>query len=159
MGADSKIEWTDHTFNPWWGCTKVSPGCDHCYAEALAKRYGHNVWGAGNQRRVMSQKHWQEPFKWNERARKAGRVDRVFCASMADVFDNEAPEQWRMALWQVIRGTPGGSVLDPFCGSASTAVAAREAGCSFVGVEINPEYVSAARERLRTDAPLLALSR
>ncbi len=51
MGVDSKIEWTDHTFNPWWGCTKVSPGCDHCYAEALAKRYGHDVWGPGAARR------------------------------------------------------------------------------------------------------------
>lgn len=106
MGADSKIEWTDHTFNPWWGCTKVSPGCDNCYAEALAHRYKHDVWGFGKPRRAMSQAHWRTPFEWNERARKAGRIDKVFCASMADVFDNEAPEHFRDALWHVIRGTP-----------------------------------------------------
>ena len=46
MGVETKIEWCDHTFNPWIGCAKVSPGCAHCYAEAMAKRTGiHGTWG------------------------------------------------------------------------------------------------------------------
>lgn len=91
MGADSKIQWTDHTFNPWWGCTKVSPGCDHCYAETFDKRIGGAHWGKGAPRREFGQKHWNEPLKWNAEAEKQGRRFRVFCASMADWTDAEAP--------------------------------------------------------------------
>ena len=47
MAENTKIEWADHTFNPWTGCTKVSPACDHCYAEGWAKRSGHVKWGSG----------------------------------------------------------------------------------------------------------------
>ena len=106
MGADSKIEWTDHTFNPWIGCTKVSPGCDHCYAETLAKRTGHDVWGPGKPRRYFGEKHWAEPFKWDAAAAKAGVRRRVFCASMADVFDNEIPHEERGGLFDTIEATP-----------------------------------------------------
>jgi protein gp37 len=106
MGFNSKIEWTTHTFNPWWGCTKVSDGCKHCYAELLSNRYGHDVWGAGKQRRLLSDKHWQEPLKWNVRAQAEGTRYRVFCASMADVFDEGAPESEVSRLWQIIRQTP-----------------------------------------------------
>lgn len=63
MGANSKIEWTTHTFNPWWGCTKVSEACKHCYAEAWAKRLGQKVWGPKPQRRTMSDGHWKQPLK------------------------------------------------------------------------------------------------
>lgn len=49
MGSHSKIEWTDYTFNPWWGCRKVSPGCDFCYAETIAKRAGFQVWDRGGE--------------------------------------------------------------------------------------------------------------
>ena len=70
---NSKIEWTDHTFNCWWGCVKVSAGCTHCYAETFAKRTGHNIWGANTDRRFFGDKHWAEPRKWNEAAMKEGR--------------------------------------------------------------------------------------
>lgn len=106
MGFDSSIEWTTHTFNPWWGCTAVSAGCKFCYAETLSNRYGHDVWGVGKARRLMSDAYWKQPAKWNEVARKAGVRARVFCASMADVFEEQAPEGQREKLWQVIRETP-----------------------------------------------------
>lgn len=74
MTANSKIEWTDHTFNPWIGCTKVSPGCDHCYAESYAKRYGKVVWGPGQARQLTSDANWNQPLKWNKAAETAGAV-------------------------------------------------------------------------------------
>jgi len=85
---NSKIAWTDHTFNPWWGCVKVSQGCKNCYAETFAKRTGNNVWGVDAPRRFFSNKHWQEPLKWNKEAEESGKRRRVFCASMADVFED-----------------------------------------------------------------------
>ncbi|MBB5351094.1 protein gp37 [Haloferula luteola] len=87
---DSKIEWTHHTFNPWWGCVKVSPGCQNCYAEAFSKRTGHAIWGTNSLRRTFGDKHWNEPKKWNAAAEAAGERKRVFCASMADVFEERA---------------------------------------------------------------------
>jgi protein gp37 len=68
MGENSKIAWTNHTFNPWWGCVRVSPGCEHCYAESFSKRTGHDVWGVTAQRRAMSIKHWGLPDRWNAMA-------------------------------------------------------------------------------------------
>lgn len=108
MGELSKIEWTDHTFNPWWGCAKVSPGCDNCYAEALAARFKMDVWGRSRPRRMMSEKHWAEPLKWDRDARDASVSRRVFCASMADVFEAGRPEleEPRERLWALIRATP-----------------------------------------------------
>jgi protein gp37 len=106
MGFNSKIEWTTHTFNPWWGCTKVSDGCKFCYAELLSNRYGHDVWGAGKQRRLLSDKHWQEPLRWNARAEGEGIRFRVFCASMADVFEEDAPVSEIDRLWRIIKQTP-----------------------------------------------------
>ncbi|MEM1372623.1 MAG: DUF5131 family protein, partial [Pseudomonadota bacterium] len=86
MAEDSGIEWTDHTFNPWTGCTKISPACDNCYAEAWSQRFGHVEWGAHGARRRT--KTWGKPVQWNRKAAKEGRRFRVFCASLADVFDN-----------------------------------------------------------------------
>lgn len=107
MTTNSPIEWTDHTFNPWWGCTKVSQGCKHCYAETLAKRTGRDVWGPQAQRRRTSAANWREPFKWNKAARADGTIARVFCASMADIFeDNEQVIPWRKELWEVVAQTP-----------------------------------------------------
>jgi protein gp37 len=109
MGAESKIEWTHATFNPWWGCVKVSPACKHCYAEGFAKRTGHAVWG-GSSRRFFGDKHWAEPLKWNAEAAAAGERRRVFCASMADVFEHIEPghkiEAERERLWKLIERTP-----------------------------------------------------
>ena len=107
MSQGSPIEWTHHTFNPWWGCTKVSLGCQNCYAESLSKRYGHTVWGAGVNRRFFSEKHWQEPLKWNKQARESGERARVFCASMADVFEDfSSLDAERNRLWNLINETP-----------------------------------------------------
>jgi len=145
MGEKSKIGWTDHTFNPWWGCSKVSPGCDHCYAEAFAKRVGKRLWGPGVPRALASAKVWSLPGKWQaaagdfaectgcgRRGRRGYWISdlrrdypealpftccpdqelvparqRVFVASMADVWDNEVPAEWRERLWEVVRATPG----------------------------------------------------
>ena len=90
MAENSKIEWTDHTFNPWRGCTAVSPACEHCYAEALSKRNPKalGVWGPNGTRVVVSEEQWWLPIKWNQEAEAAGERRRVFCASLADVFEN-----------------------------------------------------------------------
>ncbi len=104
MGENSRIEWTDHTFNPWVGCTKISPGCDNCYAEGWSKRSGMVDWGG--ERRRTSTANWKQAEKWDRAARAAGVRRRVFCASLADVFDNEVPEAWRVDLLNLILDTP-----------------------------------------------------
>jgi len=107
MAENSRIEWTDHTFNPWWGCTKVSPACDNCYAEAWARRTGHAVWGAKTDRRFLSEFYWKQPHSWNRQAKKRRGRSRVFCASMADVFEWRADlTPWRTKLWTLIEETP-----------------------------------------------------
>jgi len=106
MAENTAIEWADHTFNPWTGCTKVSPACDHCYAESWAKRSGTVRWGHGEPRRRTTDANWRLPIKWNAQAQREGRRFRVFCASLADVFDNEVPVQWRVDLFRLIASTP-----------------------------------------------------
>ena len=105
MAENTKIEWADHTFNPWTGCTKVSPACDHCYAEGWAKRSGHVKWGSGQPRRRTSDANWRMPIKWNREAERTGVRPRVFCASLADVFDNEVDPAWRADLFKLIADT------------------------------------------------------
>lgn len=135
MAENTKIEWTDHTFNPWEGCQKVGPGCDNCYAETRNARFagGQAVnWGPGAPRRRTTASNWSKPLKWNKQAelqhsawegfKKAhpGLTDdeliakgfikprrpRVFCASLADVFDNAVDPQWRADLFGLIMKTP-----------------------------------------------------
>lgn len=106
MGKVTGIEWTDATFNPWWGCAEVSPGCDNCYARELAKRTRGLAWGPGAPRVLASENVWRQPLAWNEEAEREGRRHRVFCASMADVFDAEAPIGALDRLWGLIRATP-----------------------------------------------------
>lgn len=135
MSDRSNIEWTDSTFNPWVGCTKVGPGCDHCYAEAMMDtRLGRANWGAGNPRVRTSVANWRKPLQWNREpfagcnecgwrgvpikgetgyqcaacrhVNLAPQRRRVFCASLADVFDNEVDPQWRADLFALIRATP-----------------------------------------------------
>jgi protein gp37 len=105
MAERSAIEWTDHTFNPWIGCTKVGPGCDHCYAEQLATKRLGVPWGPGAPRRRTTAA-WKQPRRWDRRAAATGVRERVFCASLADVFDNEVPTEWRSDLFALIRATP-----------------------------------------------------
>jgi protein gp37 len=113
MSENSKIEWTDHTFNPWEGCQKVGPGCDHCYAEARNARFGGGSapnWGPGAPRRRTSVSNWRKPIAWNaahaEFFATTGRRQRVFCASLADVFDNAVDPAWRRDLFRLIDETP-----------------------------------------------------
>lgn len=119
MAADTKIEWADHTFNPWIGCTEVSKactgggGCDGCYAKVstpvrVLRSKGIETWGPGAQR--VRTKTWGDPVKWNDQHEaffaRHGRRQRVFCASLADVFDNEVSVQWRIELMSLILKTP-----------------------------------------------------
>jgi protein gp37 len=107
MGKTTEIAWTDATFNPFWGCTKVSPGCDHCYADTLATRYGHNVWGPDAPRRFFGDKHWSEPLKWNKEAEAAGVRRRVFCGSMCDWAEGRKDQaEARIRLFDLIEQTP-----------------------------------------------------
>ncbi len=107
MAKETKLEWVHHTFNPWWGCVKLSPACKNCYAEAWAKRVGSRVWGDDAERRFFSDKHWAEPLRWNRDAEAAGERRRVFCASMADVFERRSElDPWRAKLAGLIEATP-----------------------------------------------------
>ncbi|AMR77658.1 phage Gp37/Gp68 family protein [Cupriavidus nantongensis] len=111
MAENSTIEWTDHTFNPFIGCTKVGPGCDNCYAEHLMDKRMHKVvWGPHGERVRTSAANWRKPLAWNARHEsffaEHGRRQRVFCASLADVFDNAVSVQWRYDLLRLIMDTP-----------------------------------------------------
>lgn len=113
MSENTKIEWCDHTFNPWEGCQKVGPGCDHCYAETRNARFAGGSainWGPGAPRRRTSASNWAKPKAWNANAEafmaQHGRRQRVFCASLADVFDNAVDPQWRADLFALIQQTP-----------------------------------------------------
>lgn len=105
MGTKTAIEWTDHTFNPWIECTRVSEGCRNCYAEKLATTRMGRKWGPGAERRRTSEANWKEPVRWAKEARRFGRRDKVFCASLADVFDFEAHIEARRDLWKLIGDT------------------------------------------------------
>lgn len=122
MGENSKISWCHHTLNPWIGCQKVSPGCTHCYAEALDKRTGGAHWGVGSERRRTSEANWRTPLRWDRLAKLAGTRHRVFCASMADWLDGippspddhwlmphrpgDIPARWLADLLALIEATP-----------------------------------------------------
>lgn len=106
MGEATKIEWADHTFNPVIGCAKVSPGCDNCYAEAWAHRFGVHDWNNATPRHVTSDANWRLPLRWNRQAEADGVHRRVFCASLADVFDLQWPDSVRDRLWELIEATP-----------------------------------------------------
>jgi protein gp37 len=110
MAETTGIGWTDSTFNAWWGCTKIAPGCDHCYAETLDTRTGGDYWGAHARPRPMSDANWKKPPRW-EREHEAfeteqGHRRRVFCGSMCDWADKNAPDGQRERLWSLIRSTP-----------------------------------------------------
>jgi protein gp37 len=118
--AETTIQWTwrrlpdgtwiiGYTFNPWWGCLKVSEECRFCYAEGIAHHYGHQVWGPAvtTPRRLFGPGHWQEPLRWNRQAEQDGHRRAVFCASMADVFEEHPDvEGERQKLWKLIDATP-----------------------------------------------------
>jgi protein gp37 len=109
MGRETRISWADHTFNPWRGCTKVSAGCDNCYAEAMSVRNPAVLgkWGPDGKRVVAAESYWRQPLKWGRDAKAAGERRRVFCASLADVFEDRpelsAP---RRRLFRLVGETP-----------------------------------------------------
>lgn len=120
MGENSKIAWTNHSFSPWVGCQRVSPGCEHCYAEAYDKRVGgvpknqranpkvaESRWGPKGRRVRTAAANWKKPLAWNKAAEGAGERHRVFCSSLADVFEDR-PElgPWRFEMLDLIRKTP-----------------------------------------------------
>jgi protein gp37 len=103
MKTHPGIEWSNETFNIVWGCVKVSPACDNCYAEARATEW----WGKDAPRRTFGESYWKKPLKWNEDAAKNGERPRVFCSSMADVFEKHPTvTQEREKLWPLIQATP-----------------------------------------------------
>jgi protein gp37 len=116
MGATTAIQWCDHTFNPWWGCTKVSEACRFCYAESWSERFprvvgstnpGGGLWGPDAPRSIASDKTWNDPIRWNRAAERDGVRRRVFCASMSDVFEDRRDlDDARTRLWGLIRQTP-----------------------------------------------------
>ena len=97
----------DYDFNPWHGCTKVSPACDNCYAENIVRSHGFHVWGKDAERRQMGADHWREPQKWNAQAGKEGRRYNIFCGSLCDVMEVRPDlDPYREALWWTIERTP-----------------------------------------------------
>ncbi|HEY2010568.1 MAG TPA: phage Gp37/Gp68 family protein [Rhizomicrobium sp.] len=113
MAEKTGISWCDATFNPWMGCTKVSPACDNCYAEKLVTgRMGKDLWGAGKPRHRTSVSNWKKARQWNKTPAQLigsqwpGRKPRVFAASLADIFDNEIDPAWRDDFWALVRETP-----------------------------------------------------
>lgn len=118
MGQETGIQWTDSTFNPVRGCTKVSDGCKFCYAETLSHRNPKvlGMWGPQGTRVMASESMWCEPVKWNKEAKEAGKRHKVFCASLADVFEDDTtcqnPDAYKVVtdararLWKLIEATP-----------------------------------------------------
>jgi protein gp37 len=107
MAENTKIEWARHTWNPWIGCTEVSPACDHCYARAMmAKRYRRVEWGAGQPRLRTSEANRRLPHRWNKAAAAAGERHTVFCLSLGDIWDNEVDPTWRAEVFDVADATP-----------------------------------------------------
>ena len=104
MADLTKIEWADSTFNPIEGCTKVSEGCANCYAETLAKRYGHKVWGPAAPRRTFGDKRWAEPLRWNAAAAaEEGDVQRyllVLLATLLGCFALATVTERRKLFWK-----------------------------------------------------------
>lgn len=125
---NSKIEWTDHTFNPWIGCEPVSEGCRNCYAAALNNRFKNGTADLRGGRAVFSgtvkltsETYWKQPLAWNREAEKAvqdamhdfgadvyeaPQRPRVFCASMSDWLHEAVPVEWLADLLDLIRLTP-----------------------------------------------------
>lgn len=118
MGADTAISWTNASWSPWHGCSKVSAGCRNCYAASFSERVGHGkrlptIWGVDAERKFLSDEHWKNPLRWQRKAARRGERMRVFCASMADVFEihanaetNARMDAERERLWGLISQTP-----------------------------------------------------
>lgn len=106
MADITRIAWTDHTQNFWWGCSSTAgAGCDHCYAAALDRRTGGKFFGIGTTPRLTTIQNRNKPLRWNRDAKAAGIRARVFCGSMMDWADKNAPAGGRDEMWETIRKT------------------------------------------------------
>ena len=107
MAETTLIEWTDHTFAPWFGCTEVDRECDNCYAEYWTVARFHKAgWGPHAERERSAASTWKQPLAYQRKAAKDGVRRRIFCSELSDVFDNHAPTEWRADLWDLIRSCP-----------------------------------------------------
>jgi protein gp37 len=107
MGEKTGISWTNHTFNGWWGCVEVSPACDNCYAREVAARFNPGHWGKDAPRRFFGEKHWNDLFRWDRAAAKAGVPAKVFAFSMADLFEDRRDlDEWRDKFFAIVEKTP-----------------------------------------------------
>lgn len=107
MGEATGIAWTDHTWNPWIGCQRVSEGCRNCYAATLSARWGKPERWTTDQRDPTSDAYWKQPLRWDRNALALGEPARVFCASMCDVFeDHPTAEYLRPHVWDLVSKTP-----------------------------------------------------
>lgn len=107
MGKKTGITWCNSSWNGWFGCEKVSAGCRFCYAEREAQKYGYEIWGPSSSRKVLSDKNWNNPIRWNREAERNGIRWKVFTASMGDVFeDHKDLIEPRKRMWELIRNTP-----------------------------------------------------
>ena len=157
MGRDTRIEWVDHTFNPWIGCTRVASGhrpsaCDNCYAAAMSHRRGWARFEHGAPRRRTTATYWRQPLAWNRKAAAAGRRARVFGPSLADPFDAEVPDDWRRDYLSVIEATPWlglgtrtgvpRDIVRKLADRAGTALAAPEVAKRMVSIGIEPRLMT-----------------
>ena len=107
MAKVTNISWAHSTFNPWIGCTKVSPACDNCYAEGVAKRMGKKLWGKDADRFFTMENYWEAPLRWNEEAGRRSEPWRVFCGSLCDVMEDRRDlDGRREMLFELIEATP-----------------------------------------------------
>jgi protein gp37 len=105
--GQTTISWADFTLNSWWGCTKISSGCDRCYADTFSHRLGMNLWGKDAERRFFGDQYWRQPLRWNAQAEKQQKRLRVFCGSMCDIMeDREDVKPHRERLYALIQQTP-----------------------------------------------------
>lgn len=99
MGQKTIISWTNRTWNPWRGCTKISPGCKNCYMFTAQTRYGNDP------SVVVRTKTWKDPFRWQREAEKNDRQELIFTCSWSDWFHEDADE-WRPEAWEIVRSCP-----------------------------------------------------
>jgi protein gp37 len=113
MTKKSGIAWTDGTANFWWGCLKVSEGCDHCYAETLSKRVGKDIWGpAKTTQREYKKAIWKDVLKWDKESREAGTRRKVFVQSMSDFLeDHPQLTEWREQAKRLMEGLTNTDIL------------------------------------------------
>lgn len=109
MAETTGIAWTDSSWNPWLGCSKLSEACRFCYAETLVRgRMGLDVWGPDAPRKRTSDSYWRQPAAWNRKAAAEGVRRRVFCGSLCDVMEDHPAilPHWREDLYAIIEETP-----------------------------------------------------